>query len=175
MKELKVDSTNIIFPLGSYINKSEKVRILNGSKIIVSLYVKSLSGSKVTLSIKNSFSPEFAFEEIGKIELTEAKRKDITLLDFHDYFNFDLTVDGGSAEVIIGTTIRNSSNEDILSNAEILKELNRLVPEFYDDAEVMTETPGKQPIRIEFRLEGTTIRTIQIDYDNEVFKRVRKV
>ena len=174
MKELKVDSTNIIFPLATYISKSEKIRVLNGSKMIISLFVKTLSGSKVNLSIKNSFSPEYALEEIESIELTEVGRKDITLLDFHDYFQFDLEVNG-NAEVIVATTLRNSSNEDILSSSQIIKELNRLVPEFYDDVETIEETIGKQPTKIEFRLKGKVVRTIQIDYINEVFKRAKAI
>ena len=167
---IKENATVSVFPLKNRSGLEEQlVQVLSGSKIKVTLYS---DGPGITeLKISNSFSPDIPYREIRTLVLNGPGFQDFIINDFHNYFKLELTSSGQKTSV--GVSVKEDSEAGYNSNQEILNELNRLVPKFYDDAEVMAETPKKQPTLIEFRKDGQVIRTIQITYTNEVFKRVQ--
>jgi hypothetical protein len=170
---IKSNSTITIFPLSNRVGLEEVAcHILSGSKIKVTLY--SATAVQVTLEIYNSFSKDVPYRLIETLTLNVVGFKDFIINDFHNYFNFKLTT-ASSANCSVGISVKEDSDAGFNSNQELLNELNRLVPEFYTDAEVMAETAGKQPTLIEFRKDGIVLATIQITYVNEVFKRVQKL
>lgn len=171
--QIKLNNSHSIFALKNRsANESVEVDVLSGAKLKVTLFVKNLIGGPVKLRIWNSFSKDVDYREIETLTLSANGFKDVIVMDFHYFMRFDLEI-SGSADVSVGVSVKDDSRAGFDSNVEMIDELNRLVPEFYDDAEVMAETPKKQPTLIEFRKDGLTIRTIQITYLNEIFKRVQ--
>lgn len=167
---IKENATVSLFPLNNRSGLEELLfQVLSGSEVKLTLY--SEGPGTVTLKISNSFSPDIPYREVKTLTLNGAGFEDFIINDFHNYFKLELTSSGQRTSV--GVSIRGDSKNSFNSNQEILNELNRLVPEFYDDVEVLSETAGKQPIDIQFRLKGQNIRTIRITYVNEIFKRVQ--
>jgi hypothetical protein len=170
---LKNKQTTAIFPL---INRSglEEIlcHVLSGNKVKLTLY--SEGAGTVELKVSDSFSYDIPYREVITISLTGPGFKDFILDNFHNFLKIELNSDSNNI-CSVGVSVRDDSDVAFNSSSEILNELNRLVPEFYDDVEVLTETPGKQPSTIAFRLNGITIRTLAISYVNEVFKRVQKL
>jgi hypothetical protein len=177
----QINNTIGVFPKKSYSGiDSRKILISEGSRIVLTLDISQIDiGASVVINIKNRFSED----QVG-YELTSFNENSIgtfkrVLSDFHNLFDVELEVSGGSAILTFGlSTHDNATKVDengLIPISSTLDDLNKLIPQQYDDAEVMAETAGKQPTIIEFRKDGSTIRTIQIDYVNEVFKRVRKI
>lgn len=167
---LKSNSTISVFPLNNRSGTEELLfQVLSGAKAKFTLY--SAGPGTVKLKILNSFSPDIPYREIKELEVINGFQ-DFIVNDFHNYFKLQLIVTG-SANCSVGVSVKDDALAGLNSNQEILNELNRLVPQYYDDVEVLSETVGKQPIDIQFRLAGNNIRTIRITYVNEIFKRVQ--
>lgn len=168
--KLKSNSTVTAFPLINRSGLEELLcEVLSGSKVKFTLYNEGPGNA--SLKISNSFSVDIPYREVKTISVNGNGFEDFIVNDFHSNFKLELTSSGQKTSV--GVSIKDDSEAGFNSNKEILNELNRLVPEFYDDAEVLAESPKKQPTIIEFRKSGAVIRTIQITYVNEIFKRVQ--
>ena len=174
MKAISLNDTATIFPLKAYSGGSTlKFKAIKGSKLVVSLYVKSLTSADVTVKIRNSFSESVPFREKAELTVDSAGGfDDVIVMDFHEIFEIELIGDG---EVAVGVSLYDDGRGGSQSTAEAIDELNRLVPEFYDDVEVLSRTPGDQPVTVEFRLEGEVVRNLLLTYDGEVFIRAQKL
>ena len=171
MINLKSNSSITLFALETRSGVQEvEAIVVSGDKLKLTLY-NSDSGT-VSLKVSDSFSKDVPFREVKTLTQTGVGFQDFIINDFHNNLKFELT-STGSNKCSVGVTIKEEVEGGVFSTQEQINELNRLVPKFYDDAEVMAETPKKQPTIIEFRKAGTVIRTIQIDYINEIFHRVK--
>lgn len=167
---IKENATISVFPLNIRSGLEELLfQVLSGSEVKFTLY--SEGPGTVELKIYNSFSTSIPYREIRTLVLNGPGFQDFIVNDFHNYFKLELI--SSNQKNSVGVSVRQDSKNSFNSNQEILNELNRLVPEYYDDVEVLSETPKKQPIDIQFRLKGENIRTIRITYVNEIFKRVQ--
>jgi len=178
VKVFKLFDQSVLVPLDTYGPGIETFdfKVFSGSRILTTLFVKSIDpGASVSIEVLNNFSVDSVATwdlilSFSSNTLGHTKR---IITDFNKFFQYRITVTGGSVEFAIAISVFDNSDSVPLENGELLDKLNKLVPEIYDDVEVMSETLEKQPTIVEFRRNGVTIRTIQISYVDEVFKRAR--
>jgi len=167
---IKINSTISVLPTKqrSAIEEVE-FQTQGGDKLKVTLY----SVGEASLEVYNTFTQDVPYRLIKTLNVNNGF-DDYVINDYHNYFKFKIIP--LTAQVCgAGVSLKEDSGSGFGSSQEVLNELNRLVPEFYDDAEVLAETTGKQPTLIAFRLNGTLISTVQITYVNEIFKRAQKL
>ena len=144
-------------------------QILGGSKVFITAYSEN---GPVTLEIYNTYSTSIPYRLVKTLVTDSDGFIDYELINFHHYIKFKI-IPSSTQKCSVGISIKDDGDYGYGSSQEAIDELNRLVPKYYDDAEVLAETPKKQPTMIQFRKDGINIRTIEITYTNEIFKRVR--
>ena len=165
---IKLNSTISVLPTKERSALEEvEFRTDGGNKIKVTLYSEGLAN----LEIWNTFTQDVPYRLIKTLTVNNGF-DDYILTDFHNYFKFKITP-SSNQKCGVGISLKEDSDYGYGSTQEAIDELNRLVPKYYDDAEVLAETPKKQPTIIEFRKNGLIVRTIGITYTNEIFKRVQ--
>lgn len=168
MKFIKINSTISVLPTKKRSALEEvEFQTEGGNKLKVTLY----SEAAATLEIWNTFTEDVPYRLIKTLTVNNGF-DDFIVNDFHNYFKFKI-LPSSNQKCGVGISLKEDAESGYGSSQEAVDELNRLVPKFYDDAQVLAETPKKQPTIIEFRKGGVIIRTIGIDYINEIFNRVR--
>lgn len=165
---IKLNSTISVIPTKERSTLEEvEFNTEGGNHLKVTLY----SEGQATLNIFNTFVKDVPYRLIKTLNVNNGF-DDFTITDFHA--NFKVVLNPSSNQKCgVGVSLKEDSDYGYGSNQEAIDELNRLVPKFYDDAQVLANTPKNQPTIIEFRKGGIIIRTIGITYINEIFNRVR--
>ena len=165
---IKINSTISILPTKQRSALEEvEFQTQGGDKLKVTLYSEAVA----SLEVYNTFTEDVPYRLIKTLNVNNGF-DDCIINDFHNYFKLKL-IPASNQKCGVGVSLKEDSNSGYGSTQEEIDELNRMVPKFYDDAEVLAETAGKQPTMIAFKKDGVVIRTIQITYINEIFKRVQ--
>lgn len=101
------------------------VRIVSGSRMLISLLVISADpGATVSLDIGNTFEIDHGYESILTMNQTGIGRKKEVLTDFHNLFQFVVTVTGGAATWKLGISLFDNAMTTRIENADIRVDLD---------------------------------------------------
>ncbi len=92
----------------------EEFNVISGSKLIVTLLVKAISGgATLRLDVENGFDNDEAFENVATILKTSTGMQKEVVINFNSFFRLRYTVTGGTAtfktSVILHTNDADSS------------------------------------------------------------------
>lgn len=105
--------------------QEQDVHVVSGSRLLVSLLVTALDGgASVTLAIKNTFESDNGYETIDTIVATGVGRTKKIYSDFHNLFQFAVTVTGGNASYKVGIAMADNAMTTRIENAVIEVELD---------------------------------------------------
>lgn len=122
------ETTNLIQKSGFSGISSDRVGIKTGSRLVLSLYVSALSaGASVVIRCKNGFSLDLPFDEILTMTSTSVGFNRKVLTDFHNIFDFEAEVIGGTADFNFGITVNDNALATRIENAIVEVALSHLV------------------------------------------------
>lgn len=109
-------------------SKTERFGIKTGSRLVFSLVVTQIdAGAQVTVTVNNTFSLDFPFEQVLQFGTTTAVsfvRRIIT--DFHSIFDIQVDVTGGNATFAVGVTVNDNALSTRIDNAIIDVDLSHI-------------------------------------------------
>lgn len=98
---------------------SDKFQITTGARLVFSLQVSNLTGTSVTLKLRNAFSLDLSFTQILQISATVNGTFSKVLTDFHNIFEWEIEVIGGAADVALGVSIFDNAAATRIENAVV--------------------------------------------------------
>lgn len=130
-RQVQIHNNPTLFPKATYSgSKVANLDIVNGARIVFTMYVSAIDpGAQVNISVKDSFSQAMPPSEVlswGTDIVGHTKR---VLSDFHNLMDVELSVTGGSAEVILGMSVYDNALQTRIDieNAEIDVDLNHKI------------------------------------------------
>lgn len=118
--DLRQFETSVLLTSGDPFNGSRDVRVQSGSRMLISLLVITADpGATVSLGIGNTFEVDNGYESILTINQTGVGRQKEVLSDFHNLFQFVITVTGGAATYKVGVSMFDNAMTTRIENADI--------------------------------------------------------
>lgn len=128
-KRLKLYETTVFFRKDSPFTgvESQAFQITDGSRIVFTLQILSISlGATVQLKIKNGFSVDLTLPQIEVINANAIGSFSKVVSDFHNIFDMELTVSGGTATLAVGVSVADNAMTTRIENAEIKVDLSHI-------------------------------------------------
>lgn len=111
---------NRVIAAGSLLSLTQDMRVVSGSRMLVSLLVLDADpGAVVSLNIQNNFMLDAPFETIGTMSVAGTGREKKIFSDFHNFFKFVVTVTGGNAEYRVAVSMADNGITTRIENAQI--------------------------------------------------------
>ena len=111
--------------LGFSGTKTKIVSVQTGSRLIFTLEVLSIDfGATLTFKANNGYSKDYPLCEILNVPMGSVSVEKRVLTDFHNYFEYEVEVVGGSAEFAIGISVHDNAMTTRIENAVIEVDLS---------------------------------------------------
>jgi len=125
-KYLNLWETHTLIQGKAFAGSSTKLyNVVTGSRIVFTLYVFSISlGASIEIKVKNQFAKDIPTDELLSIVANAPGSTKRVLADFHNYFEIEATVTGGTATFAFGGRIIDNALATKIENAVIEVDLS---------------------------------------------------
>lgn len=121
------ETTALLVKQGFSGPETQRFGIKTGSRLVFSLWVGNLSGgANVLVTFKNGFSQDVPLDTVLQINATANGYFRRIITDFHNIFEIDIQVIGGTADVALGVTVNDNALSTRIENAEIEVDLDHV-------------------------------------------------